>query len=585
MRMRFLRLLPAALLFATFSTPASGQVDVEILFRVDMTVQADLGGFDPRLDMVVVRGGFNDWGCTGAMVEIDDGIFALEVEVLGHTIGEGEYKYNINCGEGGFGRWEDSIPNRRYSVTGAETDTDGDGLVEVMIDQVFFDDVQAGADAEILFQVDMSVQIALGRFDPDVEDVVVRGSFNGWACTEPMQEVDDGVFSIEIEVPGHAFGVAFYKFNIGCVDDGWEDGRPNREYLVSGAEPDEDGDDLLDIVTPLVFFEDTEPGPNVEFLFRVDMEQMIAAGSFVPKFDDVVVRGTFNSWTCSEPFEDDDLFVLRVESPRHPLGPGTYRFGISCADDRWEQVIAERVYVVTGDEPDTDGNGFLEITPEVARFDEIDAAAIDAEIRFRVDMSLEAAAGRFDPTADTVVVRGDLNDWQCSEAMAPIGDDVFEIELQVAAHPIAAAEFKFNVGCGDDGWESEIGNRLYAVLGDEVDLDDDGYVDIVLDTAIFNDRVPAGVGPFIRGDCGQAGRVSISSGITLLGWLFQGQAEPACLAACDADGDGRLDLSTAVYVFNALFLGGPLPPAPQECASSTQASDIELGCREPAGCG
>ena len=74
------------------------------------------------------------------------------------------------------------------------------------------------------------------------------------------------------------------------------------------------------------------------------------------------------------------------------------------------------------------------------------------------------------------------------------------------------------------------------------DTDDDGLVEVRVGPFYFDGREPApGVGPFLRGDCGQAGSLNISSGIFLLGFLFSGGGDPGCFAACDADGDGQLD--------------------------------------------
>ena len=152
---------------------------------------------------------------------------------------------------------------------------------------------------------------------------------------------------------------------------------------------------------------------------------------------------------------------------------------------------------------------------------------------------------------------------------------------------VGRGEYKFNIGCLDVGWEDSIANRQYFVLGDEVDSDGDGFVEVRIGPFYFDERQPPpGVGPFVRGDCGQAGNMDISSGIFLLGFLFTGGNDPGCLAACDADGDGRLDITTAVFIFNFLFLGGAPPSAPfPDCGFSESGEDLELGCADNPGCG
>ncbi|MEM7232096.1 MAG: hypothetical protein AAF517_07980, partial [Planctomycetota bacterium] len=175
--------------FACCSSALEAQVDVEILFRVDMSVQEEIGNFFPG-DFVVVRGTPNSWGCSESLVEskTEPGIYELEIPVFAHPLGNGEYKFNINCGKGDLGRWEDSVGNRRYFVNGSEPDADGDGLKEVVLDPVFFDDVLGGDDAEIRFSVDMNVAIASGRMDPVKDILVARGGFNGWGCSESFTD-------------------------------------------------------------------------------------------------------------------------------------------------------------------------------------------------------------------------------------------------------------------------------------------------------------------------------------------------------------------------------------------------------------
>ena len=69
-----------AVLLAAGSVAA--QSDVEILFRVDMSIQEELGSFDPIADTVVVRGGFNAWGCSVPMEEAEPGLYELETNNL-----------------------------------------------------------------------------------------------------------------------------------------------------------------------------------------------------------------------------------------------------------------------------------------------------------------------------------------------------------------------------------------------------------------------------------------------------------------------------------------------------------------------
>ncbi len=87
-----------------------------------------------------------------------------------------------------------------------------------------------------------------------------------------------------------------------------------------------------------------------------------------------------------------------------------------------------------------------------------------------------------------------------------------------------------------------------------------------------------GVG-FTRGDTDGNGQLLLNDSIQIFGWLFQGAAEPGCVAAADASGQGQVNLTSGIYGLNFLFTGGPAPPAPfPDCAKSASEADLALGC-------
>ena len=75
------------------------------------------------------------------------------------------------------------------------------------------------------FRVDMSVQIAIGRYDPNNDRLLVRGPFNGWSGTDltPMAE-NSSVYEAEIGIFDFAGAQFDYKFFIGSATSGdiWE---------------------------------------------------------------------------------------------------------------------------------------------------------------------------------------------------------------------------------------------------------------------------------------------------------------------------------------------------------------------------
>jgi hypothetical protein len=82
---------------------------------------------------------------------------------------------------------------------------------------------------------------------------------------------------------------------------------------------------------------------------------------------------------------------------------------------------------------------------------------------------------------------------------------------------------------------------------------------------------------FLRGDANGDGAVQISDAIFALHWLFLRGSRPGCRDAADANDDGAINISDAVWVLSALFSGGPPPPAPFPACGMDLTPD-ELGC-------
>ena len=90
-------------------------------------------------------------------------------------------------------------------------------------------------------------------------------------------------------------------------------------------------------------------------------------------------------------------------------------------------------------------------------------------------------------------------------------------------------------------------------------------------------------GRFIRGDCNTDAVIDLTDAVYLLNYNFTGGPAPACIAACDADGDGSVSgqVTDALYLLSFSFLGGAPPPAPfPVCGSFARPSDEALGCIE-----
>ncbi len=264
------------------AVPAWAQSD--IVFQVDMNTAIENCAFDPAEDAVSVPGTFNgfDTGAdplsddgTNGDATADDGIYSTTLSIDNGAI---EYKFWASDPLG----WEDNQDtgsgNREIEVTGPETLPVADFFkADGIEDQC---DVETEA-YEVVFQVDMSVQILIGEFDPKTDLVVVAGGLNGWNTTAdtlaPLSANPDiyvGLVEADLTVPS----MQAYKFIIGepedAAPDGWESGS-DRMFEVTGNEEDANNNGVPEVNVPLRFFNDvtdedilTEPATVV---FEVDL--------------------------------------------------------------------------------------------------------------------------------------------------------------------------------------------------------------------------------------------------------------------------------------------------------------------------
>lgn len=97
--------------------------------------------------------------------------------------------------------------------------------------------------------------------------------------------------------------------------------------------------------------------------------------------------------------------------------------------------------------------------------------------------------------------------------------------------------------------------------------------------------LPSGGGnqpSFIRGDSNNDARIDIADGIWIINMLFYGGQQTACLPAADADGDGSVKLTDAMFLFLYQLQVGhssndlaPAPPAPFPSCGTTPDATLE----------
>jgi hypothetical protein len=592
----------------------AAQTNTEVVFQCDMNVQITLGQFDPSSAQVVVRGELNAWGCSAPMTDDDgDGIYEIVLPRDNLAPGSYPYKFNVGCLDSG---WEGG-GDRLYTVTGSETDTDGNGYVEVTTHR-YFDDIDTpGKDTEVLFRCDMNVQISLGVFTAGVDTVHLRGEINGWGCTEMTDDDGDGVYEVSVQKTGVAPKTYGYKFNIDCGDH-WESGD-NRFYTITGSEADADGDGFVE-ASITRFFDDIDsatPTHDVDLRFRCDMSAQITLGRFVPGVDTLQLRGEINTWGCSEMADEDGdgVYEISFKLPGLPEKTYEYKFNINCGN-LWEDG-GNRQYTVDGTAPDTDGDGFGEIT--LLRFfndtSPDDLLLSDVTVVFSVDLSSVRRAldaGRtIVPVQDhggpiasfaeitSVGVTGPFAGWNWTQFTpqnllvddgtgfdSVAGDSIFTGAYVLVAGSSRDLTYKYSL----NGYDNEAGfgnDHAVRIDGDapELHLAVDCYGSLNTDPRLPFGSVDGAFGcggaspTFARGDCNGDGRKDLSDAVFDLNHLFSGGRAPRCVEACNTNGDGRNDISDAVYLLGHLFLGGPPPGAPFPGCGAPPAPG--LGCAEP----
>ena len=79
-----------------------------------------------------------------------------------------------------------------------------------------------------------------------------------------------------------------------------------------------------------------------------------------------------------------------------------------------------------------------------------------------------------------------------------------------------------------------------------------------------------------RGDANSNGKIDISDAVYLLNFLFQGGSAPKCLEQADVNNDGKIDLSDAVSILGYLFLEKEPPIGIDKAPYLAMPSEVKL---------
>lgn len=245
----------------------------------------------------------------------------------------------------------------------------------------------------VTFQVNMTVQQALGNFTPGTHSVVVRGVIDWTGNTMLLADNGSGVYVGTFDVtPGNIE----YKFVIiGGASDVWES-VDNRTATVA-TDP---------LILDVVYFNNQTSSDvaDVEVRFRVNMSIQDLTGAFDPASDWMVVRGNhanLGNWggavaRLTEETLNPGIWSAWITFDDLPVGGAIeYKFVILIGGDvntaTWES-SNNRSFTPTGTEPDnvpSGGNGYGEITPDIVYFGDIgpeDIIENDVNVVFQVDV-------------------------------------------------------------------------------------------------------------------------------------------------------------------------------------------------------
>jgi hypothetical protein len=263
------------------------KVATDVTFSVDMTLPINQG-FNPATGKVYVAGNFTDWA-TGAVEMKDtdgDKKFTATVSLTSGSVLE--YKFIHSPNTAGNGSWEGpaNTPsmndvlgggNRIYGVV------DGTNTIERFWNNA--DPNVQLASGNMDFTVDMSVLEEIGKFNPVVDKLEIRGGFNGWSNTDAAKSNmnQNPLFPEEwfLSIPfvnqevGKDQTYKYYAIiaNPGIWTDTWE-----RPLSTGGGDRSTPFEGKANQEVKKMYYDDVYPAfviPNGSFVqikFRVDMK-------------------------------------------------------------------------------------------------------------------------------------------------------------------------------------------------------------------------------------------------------------------------------------------------------------------------
>lgn len=452
--------------------PVAPQDSVILMLTLDMSRQRQIGAFDPNTQVVRCAGAMQGWSPENApdMVDYPVGnenlVYQVTYEVDPNT--SYGYKFLIGTAWGG-----DETNDRSVSVAANDT----------AIWPVYFNDEPYDPDfvpdsIAVTFNVDMSIKILEGLFDPAIEAVVAAGSFQGWqpALADSMVVAYDSVFTSTVKMLANVDYE--YKFKIGrsAEDTGWE--TDNRQFSAGGEDT---------VLAPVFFDNDTIVSEikDGKIEFTVDLSVLEELGLYDAVNDSLQLRGGFNGWSDSDPTKalmnqnilNPNQWFLEITFEKTPVEQiEEFKFFVNVADtatiwtDGWERPLTHgggnHMVSFEGTEDQT----YFAMYDDV-QTDWVIPGGTDLEVTFNVDMrpAMSGVAIPFDPANnDTVwwICEQPLfvfnQGWEDTNEMKELfledldGDSIYTGTLAVGDPSFNAYEYRYAYYSeSESGWQHE----------------------------------------------------------------------------------------------------------------------------------
>ncbi len=505
-----------------------------VTFKVDMSVKKGERAFDPAADLVYVRGSMNNWGSGYALTD-GNGDFIYEGAVDFSAVALGNVTYKFMYVKGTSEIWE-SDPNRTFDYTGS-----GQTLAVDYFDRDAI--VNLVAPVRIYFEVDMSVQVLGGGFNPATDYVGIRGAipeFGSWSATQVFtaQPGSNNVYERAIEIASYAVGSELnFKFvtqaqadPLNTTSAGWEAGD-NRIFTVSEADLANFDGHFYQYLwasnsTDCNYFSCVTPAGiltrDVEVTFQVDVSSAVKYLTDHPDSCLIDVQSSDPAFWVCDPGDIKGVYIngssrevgswwgwgnkppqyLLTDKGnnmwewKHTFRAGhaksfEYKFGLNSNDNE-SLAGANHVAKLTDTAATmTVPNCFGSLREDIANWPRCATYNDPILVTFKVDMSVKKAERAFDPATDIVYVRGALNNWDPGFALTDAnGDLIYEAAVDFSAEAPGAKNYKFAYVKGTaTQWESDP-NRTFDYTGSSLVLaadyfDRDAVVNLVAPVRIF----------------------------------------------------------------------------------------------------